>query len=95
MAWTLSGCNDYDETDKTSGTWVTIHEVKGDTEGEALPATNKKETKFTFIHKNTARIPTIHSVVLLIKENFVSFLSIFVSPFINILSATVLHRVKL
>lgn len=48
MAWTLSGCNDYDETDKTSGTWVTIHEVKGDTEGEALPATNKKETKFTF-----------------------------------------------
>lgn len=48
VAWTLSGCNDYDETDKESVNWVTIHEVKGDTEGEALPAANKTEKAYSF-----------------------------------------------
>ena len=48
VAWTLSGCNDYDETDKTGGNWVTIHEVKGDNDEEALPAADKTEQSYSF-----------------------------------------------
>ena len=48
VAWTLSGCNDYDETNKTGGNWVTIHEVKGDNDEEALPAANKTEQSYSF-----------------------------------------------
>lgn len=48
VAWTLSGCNDYDETNKTGGNWVTIHEVKGDNDEEALPAADKTEQSYSF-----------------------------------------------
>ena len=48
VAWTLSGCNDYNETDKTGGTWVTIHEVTGAKTEDALPAANETEKSYSF-----------------------------------------------
>lgn len=47
-AWTLSGCNDYNETDKTGGTWVTIHEVTGAKTEDALPVANETEKSYSF-----------------------------------------------
>lgn len=48
VAWTLSACNDYDETNKTGGNWVTIHEVTGNGSEDALPAENLAEKKYSF-----------------------------------------------
>ena len=48
VAWTLSGCNDYDETNKTGGNWVTIHEVIGGKSEEDLPVANKTEKSYSF-----------------------------------------------
>lgn len=50
VAWTLSACNDYDETNKTGGTWQIIHgvEVTEDNSEDALPAENLAEKKYSF-----------------------------------------------
>ena len=49
-AWTLSACNDYDETNKTGGTWKIIHkvEVTEDNSEDALPVANETEKKYSF-----------------------------------------------
>lgn len=50
VAWTLSACNDYDETNNTGGTWQIIHEVEvtEDNPEYALPAANEAEKKYSF-----------------------------------------------
>ena len=50
VAWTLSACNDYDETNKTGGNWQIIHEVEvtEDNQEDALPVANETEKKYSF-----------------------------------------------
>ena len=50
VAWTLSACNDYDETNNTSGTWQKIHEVEVTeyNSEDALPAENLAEKSYSF-----------------------------------------------
>lgn len=50
VAWTLSACNDYDETNNTGGTWQIIHEVEvtEDNSEDALPVANETEKKYSF-----------------------------------------------
>lgn len=48
VAWTLSACNDYDETNNTGGNWKIIHEVTGENSEDALPAENLAEKKYSF-----------------------------------------------
>ena len=50
VAWTLSACNDYDDTNNTSGTWQKIHEVEVTeyNSEDALPAENLAEKSYSF-----------------------------------------------